>query len=689
MTLSTRNLMILEYLSRIKTSSIKEIAEIFKISESSARYDLKNINFLLEYKKSGKINFFSKGIIECILENDEFINFETDKWQYVFTSEERIEFLEIYILFGSYPFNIQKIIEKLDVTRNTLKSDLEKVKNNFLKLGIIMDSDGTLHIQRGSCRTYLLLPLSRIIRKLIFQDKIYYYINNFIFDNALKHVNLKNLHIIKKYVKEILKENDKILSDESYQMLIAYIIILVETISNNFKVCVENRNEIFFKTKKEYKVLKSKKYILEEGFDIKISDEELLRLTNYFLGSQTYTRKIDFYENWIRSEIFIEKFIRNVSEKTGFNMNFDSILFKGLLNHLKPAIYRIKNDIHLENSIHRELIEKEKYLFEIVKNSLSETKELNNISDDEISYLVVYFKAAIERIKLNKNKKKTVLIICNFGYGTSKLLSQNLKENYDINIKEIIPFYELERYDKLNEIDCIITTTEFKNIKHDIPIIKVNPILEKEDYLVLDSLNFCRNKNKLSLKNLIYTIKDDIKEENFENVIFKLKNKFGDFLVDDFIEEKQLSLSELMPLEKIKIIDEEKDWKSAIKIIGNILVSDGSIEENYIENTIKVVEENGTYMVINNRYGVFHAKNNGDVKKSSLGMLILKKPLQIKDKTINIILLLSSKDGHEHLNGLVEFSRIFEDDKNIKKIITLKNNKDIYNFILERRKEFL
>lgn len=686
MTLSTRNLAILEYLSRTKKSSIKEVAEIFKISESSARYDLKNINFLLENKKSGKIEFFSKGVIKCVLENDDFINFEKEKWQYIFTSEERIEFLEIYILFGSYSFNIQRIMEKLDVTRNTLKSDLEKVKKDFEKMGIIVENDGNLKIERGSRRTYILIPLSRVIRRLIFQDKIYYYVNKFIFDNALKYVNIEKIKIIKKYVKEVLKESGKVLSDESYQMLITYLIIIVETISNNFKVQIENRNKMFFKTKDEYKILESKKYILEEGFNIEINDEELVRLTNYFLGSQTYTRKIEFYENWVRSEIFIEKFIRRVSENSGFDMNSDSILFKGLLNHLKPAVYRIKNNINLENSIYDEIIKKEKNLFIIIKKSLEEIEELKEISNDEVAYLVVYFKAAIERIKLNKKKKKTVLIICNFGYGTSKLLSQNLKENYDIDIKEIIPFYELERYKKLNEIDCIITTTEFKNKKHDIPIVKVNPILEKEDYLVLDSLNFKRNKNKISLKELINTIKDDIKNEEIEKIVSKLKNKFEEFLIDDFIDEKQLTLEDLLPIEKIKIIDEENNWKNAIVTIGNILISDGSIKKTYVENTMKVVEDNGTYMIVDNRYGVFHAKNNGDVNKTSLGMLVSRKPIQIKDKSTNIVLLLSSKDGHEHLNGIVEFSKIFEADNSISEVIKCRNSEEVYKFIMKKRK---
>ena len=60
--------------------------------------------------------------------------------------------------------------------------------------------------------------------------------------------------------------------------------------------------------------------------------------------------------------------------------------------------------------------------------------------------------------------------------------------------------------------------------------------------------------------------------------------------------------------------------------IGNILISDGSIKKTYVENTMKVVEYMGTHsLIVDNRYGVFHAKNNGDVNKTSLGMLVSKK----------------------------------------------------------------
>ena len=683
MTLSTRNLIILDFLSKTEISSIKEIAEMFTLSESSVRYELKNINFILEATKVGKIEFLSKGTIKCKLEvEDYFSKIENSKWQYVLTSEERIKFLKIYILLGSYPFNMQKIIEKLDITRNTLKSDLEKVKKDFLEFGIEINSN--FEVEKNKSITYILMPLNSFIRKIILKDKVYFYLSKIIINNALKNVKIEKLNIIIKYVKEVLKESSKILSDESYSMLITYVSVIVEIASNGNKICIPVENETFYKTKEEYKVLNSKKYILEEGFNIKLNNEEMINLTNYYLGSQTYVNEVDFYENWVRSEIFIEKFINKVSEKSGFNMKNDSILFKGLLNHLKPAIYRIKNNINLGNSIYEELIKKEKVLFDIVKNTITETNELKNISNDEIAYLTVYFKASIERIKSEKNRQKRILIICNFGYGTSKLLAQSLKEIYDIDIKGIIPFYELEKYKNFNGIDCIISTSNFEHSKYNVPIIKINPILDKEDYLILDSLNFPRNKNKISLKKLMETIKDDIYEDKINEVVKKLKVSFKEVLIDDFIEEKQLTLKELLPIERIILMEEEKDWKNAIRIAGNMLVRDNCVLKTYIDDTIKVVENNGTYMIINNMYGVFHAKNNnGNVKKSGLSVLILKNSIKIKDKSTNIILILSSKDGHEHLNGLVEFSKILENEEKILEIINCSSEKEIYKILIK------
>lgn len=682
MTLSTRNLLILDFLIKHKQSSIKEIAEKFNISESSARYDLKNIEVLIE-KKNANIEFLSKDNIYFNNFEKNIFDFSQDNLQYILTSEERVEFLEIFILLNNQPFNIQRIIEILDITRNTFKSDFEKVKQNFYKMGITLNNDGTFSLKRGSSRTYILIPLSRLIKRFIFQEEVYYYPNKFIFNNAFKHISYDKINIITQYIREVLERSNKILSDESYQMLIAYIIIVVETVANNYKLQTNTNNEEFFKSKEEFKILTSKKYILEEEFKIKIDETELIRLTNFFLGSQTYTKKIDFYENWIRSEIFIEKFIRDVSSQLKYNLTKDTILFNGLLNHLKPAVYRIKNKINLENSIYEELILKEKKLFDIVKKSIENIPELKEISNDEIAYLVVYFKASIERIEQNKKVKKKILVVCNFGYGTSRLLSQNLHENYEVEIVATLPVYELKNYKNLENIDYILTTTTFNQNSINIPIIQVNPILDKNDFALLDSLNFKRNKNKISLKVLINLIKNNIKENEISTVIKALKENLDDFFIDDYIHSPIpiLNLKTLLPAENIVITDEDFNWKNAIWKLGDLLIEKKLVSSSYIKDIIKIVEDNGTYMVVDERFGIFHAKNNDNIFQTSLMLLVSKKQIQIKDKKTHLILILASKDGHEHLQSLIEFSKIFESKENIDKILKLSSNKRIFDFI--------
>ena len=247
MTLSTRNLLILDFLIKHKQSSIKEIAEKFNISESSARYDLKNIEVLIE-KKNANIEFLSKGNIYFNSFEKNIFDFSQDNLQYILTSEERVEFLEIFILLNNQPFNIQRIIEILDITRNTFKSDFEKVKQNFYKMGITLNNDGTFSLKRGSSRTYILIPLSRLIKRFIFQEEVYYYPNKFIFNNAFKHISYDKINIITQYIREVLERSNKILSDESYQMLIAYIIIVVETVANNYKLQTNTNNEEFYST---------------------------------------------------------------------------------------------------------------------------------------------------------------------------------------------------------------------------------------------------------------------------------------------------------------------------------------------------------------------------------------------------------------------------------------------------------
>lgn len=686
MNITTRNLIILDYLQITNNSSIKDIQEKFKMSESQVRYDLKNINKVIKKHNQGEIQFLDKGKITLVSTKD-IISFENSKnLKYILNNRERIEFLEIYILFNSFKFNIQRIIEKLDITRNTFKSDYSKIKQNFYKNKIILDNKGKLKISQSKIRIYLIMSLSKIVRNMVYFPQIYKYVSKFIFDNALKYVNYSDINIIINYIEAVLEDTKITLSDNSFQMLITYLIIIIENISNkNYKVSDKLRNQNFFKNTREFEILNSKKNILENKFNIKINEIEIIKLTNFFLGSYTYGKKSDFYQNWIRSEIFVEKFIRKVSKKLNCNLMEDSILFNDILNHLKPAIYRIRNNINFENSIYKEVIKKYNTLFNIVKDTITKMSIIKNIQNDEISYLTVYFALALNR----KNKSyheniKSVIIVCNLGYGTSKLLSYSLKENYNIYIKNIIPFNKISEYKDFENTDYIITTMDLRNMLINTPIIKVNPILDRQDFIKLDDLGFLRNRNKISLKEVVNLFKGEISDNKLNHIINNFKNKFSNFIIDDYIQKPTLKLNELISKDKIIVTNKEKNYKKAIFTLGKILVKNNVIKTNYIENIIGIIKSHGTYMILNNKYAIFHAKNENNVFKTSLALMVSKEPIEVEDKITNLIMILASKDGYEHINAIIEFSKIFDNEENINKIITFKDNKSIYDFIISK-----
>lgn len=682
MTLSTRNLIILDFLVRKKESTVKEIANKFNISESSARYDLKHINYLLKTEMNKNLSFIGKGVVKYIDSDYKIINFENSNIQYILSSEERISFLELYILLGNYSLNLKKIYDVLNITRNTLKEDLKKVRSNFKKNDIIINLNEELISGVINDFDYALLPLSKIIRKYLFERELYLHLNKFIFDNIFKYVKYDKIPIILNYAKHVLKKSNIILSDESYQMLISYMIILIESASAKEFEIKFKKNESFFKNKNEFYILKSYKYILEDEFKLLINDDIISSFTNFLLGSQTYNQKFDLYEHWIKCEVFLKKFIGNVGEKLEIDFSKDIDLFNGLLNHMKPAMYRIKNNIKLENSIYEELITQDLELFNTIKKSFFETNELENISNDEIAYLVIYFKTSIDKIK--QERLISVLIICNFGYGTSKLLAERLKEIYSIDIKGTIPMYELEKYANFKEIDFIISTSNIGvDSFNNIPVIKINPLLSSFDLNKLDNLNFKRNKKKLSLSALASSIKNEVSSKTMESIIIKLRNEFKDFLIDDYKLESEFQLKNILTEKRIMLVD-NISWKDAIKALGNTLVFDGSVKQDYINDIIEVVKENGPYMVIDDYYGVFHAKNKADVFKTSLALLVSKKPIKIQEKHTNFILILASRDGYEHLNAILEFSKIFENKTLVNEIKNLNSEKEIYSLIFRK-----
>ncbi len=665
--------------------SIKELAEKFELSERSIRYDIDNINYY--FKKSGlnQMEKTSRGTFEIEEKKENLLNLLNllDSQFYVFSKNERKEYIKSKILFNEDIIKLHELSENLSVSLSTVKLDLKEIKIflnesdlklKFLsKIGLILsgNEDKIRHVQLRFLLNYIKIFQNEITSKKTHgtpgTDIVVDVIREYFYESPLDS--------IMEFIKDVSEGLKMIISEEAYRILQYYLMISIKRIGSKELLKTKIQNENFLKGTTEYSVILEKIPALEKKCNIKCDDKELLKLTELFLGSHSYNFNSSFYANWIELEVSVNELIREVGDNIGVDFSSDRVLIDGLINHLRPAIYRIKNDISLENPISEEVREVYGDLYhtiEVVVNKTLKTYIGKDIPEEEISYLTIHFKTAIDRKVNLKSESKNVVLVCGFGYGSSKLLAQKLQEKYDLNIMDILPYHQFVNADLPLDIDIVISTIDIgEQINYPFPVVKVNPILSKQDRDKLEEYGLLESPKKVSLSRLMGVIKRECQINDEEKLISSIKKLLKDQLYDDMKEQKKYTLYSLLKESSIIFDAKAKNWEEAVRISGEILVKNGSVDKSYTEDMVESVKKNGAYMIVGNKIALPHARVNNNVHRTDMSLVRFSEPVEFPDgKKIRIMLAFSSFDRNEHIEALVELINLIEDEEFFQFLLT-------------------
>lgn len=696
--LNKRCLGIIKYfIDKGKVASLKEISNEFDVSERSIRYDIDNINYFLAKNGLNQIEKQQKGYFEINEEDEnlfEIIDILSTRF-YTFSKHERKEYIKSLALFSTEAIKLHEISETLSVSISTIKLDLKevkvflnehKLKLKFLsKLGLILtgDEEKLRKAQLKFLMDYLEISKDELVGKIRKDETLGYKLIR----NELK-VYFEDFPIrdVRIFIKRIEKELETVISDEAYKVLQFYLMIALVRLKEGKTIETREENEKFLKSTKEHNVLIEELVHFEGNFDVEFNGYEILFLTELFLGSHSYNFNTSFYENWMEIEISINEIIKEVGSNIEIDLSNDKILFDGLLNHLKPAIYRIRNDIVLENEISSKAKELYEELFDVVKRICEEKLQgyINKkIPDEEVAFLTIHFKTAIDRKANNQKETKNIMIVCGFGYGSSKLLAQKLMERYDVNVLDTLPYHKFLEIENYDDIDLIISTLDVDDrMEYPFPIVKVNPIFSKTDRKKLEEYGLTEVRKKISLTKLVEVIETECEVKDKEVLAEKLKEFLSGKVFDDRDKFGKKSLNALLPAENIKLNCKAEDWKEALEISGQILVEKGAVKEGYIKEMIESVNKNGSYMVVAGKIALPHARLTDSVLKTEMSLIKLDEPVDFPgNKKVRIILPFSSIDQNEHIEALTELVTLVEDYGFIEYIEETNDPNEIKNYI--------
>lgn len=659
--------------------TVKDISNLYNITERSIRYDIDELNMFFQEKNNRDIIEINNNRLKILYSGNEIEEIVRNirVKEYFLSENERVNILAYEIFLVKNEFILQYFTEKYNLSKTTVRHSLKELNKIIDEYGLVIDMNNNKGYKIIGNEVNIRKYMINILRKYIKNTKeknIEYNPLEKIIQKFLKKSRIKES---KNLINKILDYTEKTISDEAFETLQLFLFISQIRNENGYEIEEDLENKIFLSKTLEFSKIKE---ILEKVKSIK--EKDIYYFVDFFLGSYSYNLDYSYFLNWILIESLIDQFIKLLSDKLGVNLTEDKILRKELLNHIKPAIYRMKNKFKLTESILSEVKSQYMELFVKTKSSLKIISDFINLSfdEDEAAFITVMIQRAIMRNNpATLFKKDTyILIVCGLGYSSSRFLYENINNRFQVNIIDIIPFNQLENYNYLEKADIIISTLDFK--LDGIDVITVNPIMNEKDILKLKNYGLPEKKSKIKLTELLNIINKITDEAELKRQLMK---NFEENIYDDTEQKVEIGKSfvELLSEKNIKLNADADNLDEVIEITGQTMIDSGLVKKEYTEELKNQIMQYGKYILVGDKTILPHGQLLKNVKETGFSLITLKKEIDFFGNEIRIVICLASRNKDEHLRAILELNGYLKNTDFENELLIKKTPEELMNYL--------
>lgn len=146
-------------------------------------------------------------------------------------------------------------------------------------------------------------------------------------------------------------------------------------------------------------------------------------------------------------------------------------------------------------------------------------------------------------------------------------------------------------------------------------------------------------------------------------------------------------VKEILKKENVRILNQVKDWREAIKVSTDPLIEQGYITENYPKRIIQLTEEHGAYYIVAKNLALVHARPEDGVLQQQLAVTVIRKPVVFdnkEDEPVQLFVTLCATDSNSHLEMLQELAEIMMDESRVEKCVQMETPEALYEEITKR-----
>ncbi|WYJ84047.1 hypothetical protein IGL98_002908 [Enterococcus sp. DIV0840] len=487
MHLSKREIKILLLLLDLEDSvTTKELAETFHVSVRTIKYDLENVrdwfkeqNVLLQTRRNKGIWLEIPDSERLTLKNEII---EVERFETYPDQELRVNQLIFRLLLASKCLTSQKLAEDLQVSRNTIISDLDRVEELIQTYGLVLNRQSRQGFSIIGEESKIRLLMEYITQKEITEYDIYQIMSYFVQSGQQKkmqevHVGVNT--IFQKIYQVALKEMTGLLDPSLFDQF-----NYAEILSITLRVAIAASRMQLHHTVGGYKMLTNQKVLQQK------QELPFLLMKKVFDHYELPLLADEYF--YIYSDVFVannqqdivgltEELIKDVSEEINFPFYRDRQLFTNLFAHLSLRLTKKHLFINEYNPFVDDIKAKYPQLFSAIQLA-SQSDIVGSallINDSFIAYIALHFLVAYEK-NLHEVNVVRIVYVCSTGLGVTSLIEQKILE--EVSNVEIAGFASvLNAVDVIEEKNPDLVLSIFPIEIVNRPFVKVNPLPTEAD----------------------------------------------------------------------------------------------------------------------------------------------------------------------------------------------------------------
>ncbi|NME49960.1 BglG family transcription antiterminator [Enterococcus cecorum] len=659
----------------LKNPTIKssELADKLSLTKRQVNYAITQFNQEMSLKSLTGIIRKNDGTFFVPLEVVQMITANSISDE-IYSDQERVVIILYILTLNNEYTSVQHFLDYLEVSRSTFTEDIKRAQwlVEKYRLEIIYDRTNGYHIE-GS-EHYLLHLISDLVKQ-------YHLMNQEIYESIFgKEVTFENIMHIIHSMEQMLHLS---YSDESIEYLKIFLMILM------IRANKSGKQDDFFKgdlkTTPEYRMLSI--LLMEDNLEISNGYKEWMALA--FLTSNIFEKKTtQEYDSDAELKGYIHEMVNSFEEQTLIIIDDRKSFEQRLLNHLRPACFRIKYDLSLGTYSFENLVKDSNHgiLVELMKDLIIPIEDWlgKAFPNDELDLLSYYFGyQLISNNQMSNNQQPRAVIVCQNGVVVSKLMMENLKKLFP-ELHFIASLSKRDFYKYEEDYDLVFSTTPLNTDMNQYivdPIMTYNQQIQLR-YNVLNKLGL--NKVDSAVDKLINTIR---KYANIDD-LSPLKDEIKMFLIQ---QDNQHSINEIDSLPSltyylkpsyIQVKDKCSTWEDAFRIACIPLLENRVVTDEFVEDCIKQAAYPDYSSYLGNNSCIPHTSKENGILNDGISLLVLKQPIILPDgKRIKYIFPLSFSDLTKHLKAINQLADLCRDSKLLQSISESLSEKEIYQLI--------